>query len=73
VGPHSETERRLREAGALRRATTGNELGAAVIDLLAPERAARMAHRAWEVSSEGSEVAGRIIDLIDGFVAGKGR
>ncbi len=73
VGPHSETERRLREAGALRRATTGNELGAAVIDLLAPERAARMAHRAWEVSSEGSEVAGRIIDLIDGFVAGKDR
>ena len=65
LGPHSETERRLREAGALRRVTTGHELGAAVIDLLAPERAARMAHRAWEVSSAGAEVAGRIIELIE--------
>ncbi len=65
LGRHEEIERRLREAGALRRVTTGNELGAAVIDLLAPERAARMAHRAWEVSSAGADVAGRIIELIE--------
>ena len=33
-------------------------------DLLAPDRAAEMARRAWEITSAGSELTDRVIELV---------
>ena len=41
--------------------SNGDELADVVTDLLAPDRAARMAHAAWGVMSEGAEVMNRIV------------
>jgi 3-deoxy-D-manno-octulosonic-acid transferase len=35
-----------------------------VADLLSPDRAAEMARRAWEITSAGSEVTDRVIELV---------
>lgn len=59
-GPHvfnfADIYKRLAEAGAARLASTAEGLAASVEDLLSPDKAARMAHAAWEVSSRGAEV-----------------
>jgi 3-deoxy-D-manno-octulosonic-acid transferase len=59
-GPHvfnfADIYKRLAEAGAARLASTPEGLAASVEDLLSPDKAARMAHAAWEVSSRGAEV-----------------
>lgn len=55
---------RLVRAGAARLVRNGEALGAAVGELLAPERAAEMAQAAWAVSSEGAQVADQISALI---------
>ncbi len=59
-GPHvanfADIYQRLAEAGAARLASTAEGLAASVEDLLSPDKAASMAHAAWEVSSRGAEV-----------------
>ncbi|MDJ0858125.1 MAG: 3-deoxy-D-manno-octulosonic acid transferase [Dinoroseobacter sp.] len=59
-GPHvknfADIYQRLAEVGAARLASTPEGLAASVEDLLSPDKAARMAHAAWEVSSRGAEV-----------------
>ncbi|MEM9394065.1 MAG: 3-deoxy-D-manno-octulosonic acid transferase [Pseudomonadota bacterium] len=59
-GPHvrnfADIYQRLAEAGAARLASTADGLAASVEDLMSPDKAARMAHSAWEVSSRGAEV-----------------
>jgi 3-deoxy-D-manno-octulosonic-acid transferase len=71
-GPHvagrEAAFHRLAEAGAARRVFTGAELGAVVGDLLSPDAAALMAHRAWEVVSEGTAVIERAEDIILGVL-----
>lgn len=64
VGPYpggeAEMLRPLRRAGACRLVADSDRLGAAVIDLLAPDRAASLALAAWEIVSDGSQVLDRL-------------
>jgi len=59
-GPHvfnfADIYQRMAEAGAARLVRTGEGMAASVEELLSPEKAASMAHAAWEVSSRGAEV-----------------
>jgi 3-deoxy-D-manno-octulosonic-acid transferase len=43
-------------------------LSSALVDTMSPDRAATMAHAAWEVCSAGAEVNDRIIELLDGYL-----
>ncbi|SHJ87628.1 3-deoxy-D-manno-octulosonic-acid transferase [Lutimaribacter pacificus] len=56
---------RLASAGAARMVKDAGTLGAAVTQLIAPDRAAQMAHAAWEVISDGAEVTDRLLSLIE--------
>ncbi len=66
-GPHVENfadiYARLRAAGATRQ-VTGSDLAAALTETLEPDAAARLAHAAWEVCSEGGEVTEQAMDLL---------
>ncbi|HEY6918442.1 MAG TPA: glycosyltransferase N-terminal domain-containing protein [Tabrizicola sp.] len=61
---------RLGAARATRAVASAGDLGDALGDLLAPDRAARLAQAAWTVASEGAEVTdgvlGRIRTIMDG-------
>lgn len=52
---------RLGAARATRAVASANDLGDALGDLLAPDRAARLAQSAWEVASDGAEVTEAIL------------
>ena len=60
----------LDAARATRRVSSDRHLGPAVSDLLAPDRAAELARRAWAVVSEGAEatdhVAEAVLRLLEG-------
>ncbi|WP_210529268.1 3-deoxy-D-manno-octulosonic acid transferase [Rubellimicrobium arenae] len=62
--PHAAAWARLDAAGAARVILNGAELGRAVEALLAPDKAAAMAHAGWDVATQGAEVANRVADLI---------
>jgi 3-deoxy-D-manno-octulosonic-acid transferase len=62
--PHAAAYQRLARAGAARTVRGAPDLGQTVEALLAPDRAAAMAHAAWEVTTEGVEAANRLADLI---------
>ncbi|WP_157973625.1 3-deoxy-D-manno-octulosonic acid transferase [Tropicimonas sp. IMCC34043] len=68
AGPHfgrqAEALGLLHAAGAARILTGPNRLGAAVADLMAPERAAQMALRGWDVASDGAQVLERLMALV---------
>ncbi|MEM6407675.1 MAG: 3-deoxy-D-manno-octulosonic acid transferase [Pseudomonadota bacterium] len=78
-GPHVESARnifsRLDEATGARLVRNATELGEQVVDLLEPDKAARLAHAAWEVTSSGAGATDRayehIADLIDAVEMGK--
>lgn len=55
---------RLGAAQAARAVSGGVELGEAVSDLLAPDRAAKLAQAAWTLASDGVEVTDRVLELI---------
>jgi 3-deoxy-D-manno-octulosonic-acid transferase len=59
-GPHALAYGRLSAARASRQVRDGAALAAAVADLIAPDRAAQLAHNAWTASSGGVEVGDRI-------------
>ena len=67
-GPHVESAQEvydmLSAAGASRSVKTPKELAEAVIDLLEPQNAAKMAHAAWEVSSSGAEATDKALTLL---------
>jgi 3-deoxy-D-manno-octulosonic-acid transferase len=71
-GPHIEKVAdiyaRLAEAGAAVEVKSVADLVKAVGRVLAPDRAAAMAHAAWEVSSRGAEVTDRALDLLQGYL-----
>lgn len=52
-------------------ASNPTELADLLSELLAPDRAARLAHAAWGVASEGAEVTARIVAMILGSVGEK--
>jgi len=64
TAPHGTAYQRLARAGAARLVRGGGDLGQTVEALLSPDRAAAMAHAAWEVTTEGVEVANRVADMI---------
>lgn len=55
---------RLGAARAARAVASGADLAEALGDLLAPDKAARLAQAAWAVSSDGAEVTDSVLDLI---------
>ncbi|MBY6202951.1 3-deoxy-D-manno-octulosonic acid transferase [Maritalea mobilis] len=55
---------RLTEAKAAWLISGPDKLAIAVNDLLNPDRAAAMAHAAWEVVSAGSEITDKAVDLV---------
>jgi len=67
-GPHvfkvEDIFNRLAAAGATVKVNSAEELGRMVVQVLSPEKAAAMAHAAWEVSSAGAEVTDRALMLL---------
>lgn len=64
TGRHRALVQRFLAAGAARTVGSAEALGEAVADLLAPDRSAEMARRAWEITSSGAELTDRILDLL---------
>ncbi|MGC1429054.1 MAG: glycosyltransferase N-terminal domain-containing protein [Albidovulum sp.] len=64
AGPYPDAYDRLDEANAARRVETPAALAEAVADLIAPDKAATLAHNAWATSSGGAEVAERVMQVI---------
>lgn len=63
AGDHGAAHARLIEARAAVVLRRPEELAGAVAEIIAPDRAATLAHNAWAVSSGGAEVAERIVRL----------
>ena len=68
TGPHNapfeRAAQRLRDASALEAISGPDRLGAAVEALLASDHAARIAHAAWSVTTEGADVTDRVVEMI---------
>ena len=62
--PYQDAFHRLSRAGASRLVTHSGELAQAVEALLAPDKAAEMAHAAWQICSAGAEVMDRVLVII---------
>jgi len=62
--PYPDAYGRLAEARATRCAASPEALAALVGELMAPDRAALLAHNAWAVSSGGAEVTDRVMQAI---------
>lgn len=62
---------RLGAARAARAVASGADLAEALGDLLAPDRAARLAQAAWGVASEGAEVTERVLALVRRLMDGE--
>lgn len=60
---HGEAWHQLRRAGATRMVPHGQMLADHLLDVLAPEQAAELASRAWNVSTGGAAVAARIAQV----------
>lgn len=61
---------RLGAARAARAVASASDLGDALGDLLAPDRAARLAHAAWAVVSEGAEVTEGLMNRLRAILDG---
>ena len=64
VGVFRETYARLALVGAGQSVGNTEGLGMAVIDLVAPDRAAAMALQGWQVVTEGAALTDRLVDLV---------
>jgi 3-deoxy-D-manno-octulosonic-acid transferase len=64
TGSHGPRFERLSLAGASRPIAAGQDLGAAIAELLAPDKTAALAEAAWRVTSEGADVADRVLDAL---------
>ncbi len=62
-GPYPEAYALLTEARAIRQVLSPETLAAAVADLIAPDKAAVLAHNAWAATSGGAEVAERVVQI----------
>lgn len=61
VGKHLDSYSRLVTAGAARIVRDGDSLAAAVLQLVAPDMAAQMAHAGWDVISSGAALVDRVL------------
>lgn len=64
TSPFADSYRQLAAAGASRQVSGPEGLGRTVEGLLEPDKAATMAHAAWDVTSSGADVTNRLIMLI---------
>ena len=68
-GPYPEAyARRPTDAFAARRVASGPDLADAITDLIAPDKAAFLAHNAWAAASGGAEVTERVMRLLFGLL-----
>ncbi|MDP3193876.1 3-deoxy-D-manno-octulosonic acid transferase [Tabrizicola sp.] len=70
TGPSGPIFGRLGAARATRAVASATDLGDALGDLLAPDRAARLAQAAWAVASEGAEVTETILKRVRAIMDG---
>lgn len=70
VAPFPQQFAELDAAMATRRVTDTAGLGQAVADLLAPDRAATLAQRGWEVVSDGAETTDRVVETVIQWLEG---
>lgn len=70
TGDHGPIFGRLGAARATRAVASTTDLGEALGDLLAPDRAARLAQAAWAVASDGAEVTERILNRLRAILDG---
>ena len=63
-GPYPAAYARLSAAVAARKVMNAGQLADAVADLIAPDKAATLAHNAWAISSGGAEVAEHVVEVI---------
>ncbi|WP_353474007.1 glycosyltransferase N-terminal domain-containing protein [Salipiger sp. H15] len=68
VGRHLPAYSRLAEAGAARIVRDFDSLSGALSQLVAPDRAAAMAHAGWEVITQGAELTDEMIALACGWL-----
>jgi 3-deoxy-D-manno-octulosonic-acid transferase len=68
TGVHSRAYASLGSALAARMVGSAEDLAVGLADLLSPDRAARQAHAAWEVVSDGSEVTTALLAAIRSLV-----
>lgn len=68
VGKHLDTYSRLVAAGAARIVNDTDSLSAAVSHLIAPDRAASMAHAGWSVVSAGAETSDMIMTQLEDWM-----
>ncbi|MEM9430058.1 MAG: 3-deoxy-D-manno-octulosonic acid transferase [Pseudomonadota bacterium] len=64
VANFSHAYDRFQRAGGAVAISEPDALGPAVVDALAPDRAAALAAAAWSVTSEGADVATRVCDML---------
>ena len=69
VAPHQDAYQRLGSVRAARAVASGSDLGQAVEMLLQPDRAAAMAHAAWNAITAGADVGNRLAALICAHLA----
>lgn len=72
TGPHTGNFReifgRLADGNAMRLVSSAEDLGQQVDAALSPEEAARLAHAAWEVVSDGAEVVDETVNALLGMI-----
>jgi 3-deoxy-D-manno-octulosonic-acid transferase len=75
-GPHvanfADIYARLHAAGGAREVADAADLARTLAQVLEPDRAAKLAHAAWEVCSDGADVTDRAMDLLFGLLDGAG-
>ncbi|MEZ5911211.1 MAG: glycosyltransferase N-terminal domain-containing protein [Paracoccaceae bacterium] len=64
TAPYGEGYQRLGEAGGARKVRKPGDLAEAVGDLLAPDRAAALAHGAWAVATSGAEATDAVMQAL---------
>ena len=69
-GQYETAYTRLGAARAARMVGSASDLGLALGDLLAPDRAARQAQAAWMITSEGAEVTERVLQMVRAILDG---
>ena len=64
VSPHASSFARLSAVGAAQEVDGADEIGKAVMALIASDLCATMAVAGWQVLTEGAEVCDRLVDLV---------
>ena len=64
TAPYSNVYAQLDGTGGAKLIRNGRGLGPAIETLLSPDKAAQVAHAAWQVTSQGAEVTNRVCELV---------